>query len=156
DGASVLYQVTAEGAEDLVFFARAPEREELTFTVDTGGAAGLRLVSRTPQLLDAARGPPPPGAAPPIPHSAAPPQPAALDVRGCAADTSAAPPWNRPVTAPCAAAARGGSCRCQVHVEWSGRGVVYPALLDPKWTLTTIMASPRQYAAASSLPGGDV
>src|SRR5262249_12699820 len=68
-----------------------------------------------------------------------------LTVEGCAADTSPRAPWGRPVTAP-------GASTCTVAVAWAGRGVQYPALVDPAWVSTKNMVVERAHHALAMLP----
>lgn len=152
DGADMIHRVRDDGTEDFVAFARKPEREEMVYDVDVSRAAGLRLVANTLELLDA-RGAPRLRVAPPSVQDASGERfPATLSITGCDVDTSPAPPWDRPVTAPCGAQTT--ACRCDVHVRWSDAHVRYPALVDPAWTTTTSLASARTSHAAGLLPNG--
>ena len=60
----------------------------------------------------------------------------ALAVTGCAVDSDPRPPWGRAVTAP-------GASTCTVSVTWPDAAVVYPAILDPRWTTTGSMTTAR-------------
>ena len=101
------------------------------------GAAGLRLVGGTLEVLDAAGTPRLRVAPPYIVGADGASTDATLAVTGCAVDTNPAPPWGRAVTAP-------GARVCQVKVSWPGSGVAYPAILDPRWTTTGSMGTARQ------------
>ncbi len=147
DGRDVIHRVHAEGTEDFVVFDRRPAREEVVYDVDVSRVAGLRLVSNTLELLDPS-GTPRLRVAPPwvldaqgVKHDAR------LAVDGCAYDNDPRGPWGRAVTAP-------GKATCAVRVSWSD--VVYPALLDPAWTTTGSMSTPRTLHTATLLLNGKV
>ena len=74
---------------------------------------------------------------------------ATLAVEGCAVDSDPAAPWGRPVITP-------GAASCTVKVSWPDDGVAYPAVLDPKWTTTGSMTTPRQGHTATLLSTGKV
>ncbi|RYE85261.1 MAG: hypothetical protein EOO75_17155, partial [Myxococcales bacterium] len=104
-----------DGIEDVVAFAHAPDREQVNYDLDVSAVAGLRLVDRTVEFLDA-------GGAPRLRME--PPyivgadgQVAQADVElGCAHDASPVAPWGRAVVAP-------GAGECRLTVSWAGRGV---------------------------------
>jgi hypothetical protein len=148
--ADVLHRVVADGTEDYVSFATQPAREELTYHVDVSQAAGLRLVpaTHTLELVDETGAPRLRVARPYVIDARGKRHEASLALRGCAYDTSGVGPWGRPVTPP-------GARSCEVHVTWSG--VEYPAMVDPKWTLTSQSASKvRQDHTSTTLPNGKV
>ena len=152
DGADLIHRVRADGTEDFVAYARKPEREEIVYDVNVSRAAGLRLVANTLELLDA-RGAPRLRVSPPSVRDASGEHLRAnLSLVGCGADTSPAPPWNRPVTAPCGA--RASSCRCEVHVQWGDAHVRYPAIVDPAWSATGNLATERAGHSAGVLKDG--
>jgi hypothetical protein len=146
--ADLIARVTPAGTEDFVVYDERPAVERLVYQVDVSQAAGLRLVEGALELLDA-------GGAPRI--RMAPPYVVGADgarhraeVRvGCAHDASPRAPWGRPVTAP-------GAARCPVEVSWEGRGVVYPAVVDPAWTSTGDMLVSRSFFAPVTLADGTV
>lgn len=139
------------GVEDWVTIPsaqRAPDA--LRYDVDLGrDAAGLRAVGGVVELLDA-RGAPRLRVGPAaVVDAAGTTRSASLDVEGCAADRSAAPPWGRPVTAP-------GATRCTVVVRWDARDLRYPLAVDPPWTATSTLAVLRQAHTATLLNSGRV
>ena len=111
--------------------------------------SGLRLVAGTLEMLDA-DGTPRLRVAPPyIVGADGARTDATLAVEGCAVDTDPAAPWGRPVTTP-------GAASCTVRVRWPDDGVAYPAVLDPRWTTTGSMTTPRQGHTATLLSTGKV
>ena len=144
-GGDIVHRVFSAGTEDFVFYARRPEQERLRYRVDVSRVPGLRLVERTLEMLDAS-GTPRLRVAPPALIDAAGRQiQADLSLEGCAADRRASAPWGRAVTGP-------GESACQVVVSWSGRGVRYPAMIDPAWVSTKTMTVERSHHAVAALP----
>jgi hypothetical protein len=141
---------TLAGAEDFVHFATRPSSEELTYRADVSRAGGLRLVGNVLELVDASGTPRLRMAAPYVVDGAGRRVDARVSLDDCAADTSGAGPWGRPVTPP-------GRSTCRVRVAWSGESVRYPAVLDPSWTATKAnMTSPRSGHTATLLGDGTV
>ncbi|AUX32396.1 uncharacterized protein SOCE836_045330 [Sorangium cellulosum] len=152
-GGDLLHRVDGHGVEDLAYYERAPAVEELRYRVDVTGAAGLRLVARTLEFLDA-EGAPRLRIAPPYVLDAGGARvEASLSVEGCAVDESPRAPWRRPVTPP-------GAPACAVKVSWGGTGVRYPAVVDPYWQQTGAMSEARARPTATLLdpsdPGSEV
>ncbi len=149
-GSDVLSRAGADGAEDLVAFERAPALERVRYRLELEhGVAGLRLVAGSLELLDA-EGTPRLRMRRPVlldEHGVATPADVAVD--GCAVSRDPRAPWHRPVTAP-------GGATCTLRVDWSGRGVRYPALLDPAWGTTGSMAVVRYNHTATLLGNGKV
>jgi hypothetical protein len=145
EAADVLLTASPAGVEDFVAFEHRPAEEALSYSLDVRGAAGLRLVAGGLEVLDA-HGAPRLRAAPPEVIDARGRRIAAeLRVEGCAYDALEAAPWGRPVVAP-------GASSCTLRVVWEGRGVRYPALVDPAWTSTTnTMTKPRVQATATTI-----
>jgi hypothetical protein len=149
-GADVVHRPTEEGTEDWLFFERAPGAPEVRYEVALGEqVAGLRLVERTLELLDA-------GGTPRL--RMAPPWGidgrgarfwARVAVEGCAYDADPRPPWGRAVVAP-------GARRCTVLVGWDAGEVSMPALLDPAWSVTGKLVQARASHAALTLKDGRV
>ncbi|AUX42891.1 hypothetical protein SOCE26_043290 [Sorangium cellulosum] len=145
----VIHRVLPGGTEDFVVFEQEPERKELRYRVDVTGVAGLRLVQRTLEFLDAAGSPRLRVAPPYLVDAAGARLPASLSVEGCAVDESPRAPWGRPVTPPSAPA-------CTVVVAWQAAGVRYPAILDPQWISTANqMIAPRTRHTATLINPGD-
>jgi RHS repeat-associated protein len=149
-GGTVVHRPMPAGTEDFVAFDTKPSTTQLTYNLKLGaGAAGLRLIGGTLEVLD-------PGGTPRV--RVAPPYivgadgvstDATLAVSGCAVDADPSPPWGRAVTAP-------GSNSCQVTVTWPQTGIAYQAILDPRWTTTGSMGTARQEHTALLLSTGKV
>jgi N-acetylneuraminic acid mutarotase len=140
------------GVEDWLVFASAPARETVTYDVDLHQVAGLRLVEGVLELLDAGGAPRLRVRRPVVVGADGVSHAAALTVPDCAVDRDPAPPWDRPVTAP-------GSDRCSLVVSWGeavGDPVPYPARVDPAWTESTVLVTPRHSHAAALLQDGRV
>lgn len=152
DGASLFRGLTRGGTEDFVLFETRPAREEIVLDLATTRVAGLRLVAGTLELLDAAGTPRLRMAPPFLIDAAGEEHEAVVSVRGCAFDESPLGPWGRSPTPPCADAEQGGTCQCELVIAWDGADIRYPALLDPQWMSTGMMASVRKYATATALP----
>lgn len=129
-GADLVHRPSGAGTEDFVIFAERPAREELRYSLETAGFAGLRLANGALELLDAGGAPRLRVARPWVVDADGKRALAALSVEGCAVDRSPRPPWGRAVTPP-------GAARCAVIVDWSPAAVRYPALVDPQWIATT-------------------
>ncbi|MEZ4444479.1 MAG: kelch repeat-containing protein [Polyangiaceae bacterium] len=150
DGRDVIHRVTERGTEDFVRFPHAPSDPRLRYRIDLAdGAAGLRLVSRTLEVLDAAGAPRLRVAPPYVVDANGKRHAASLGVEGCAFDASPAPPWGRPVTSP-------GARSCVVRVDWDVEASHYPVLVDPSWETTGEMSVPRQLHTATTLANGRV
>ncbi|RKG68952.1 hypothetical protein D7V80_10520 [Corallococcus sp. CA054B] len=150
DGADVLHRFMAEGTEDYLRFERPPASPEIHYTLTPGrGVAGLRLVDNVLEALDGSGAPRLRMAPPYVVDAEGQVRPATVSVAGCAVDTRAEAPWERPVTAP-------GASRCDVRVAWEGAAVKYPAVLDPAWVTTGSMAVARIAPMAVRLATGKV
>jgi RHS repeat-associated protein len=148
--ATLLHRVSEAGSEDYLSFENAPPKATIDFRMDLKkGVAGLRLVERTLELLDASGTPQLRVAPPYVVGADGARTEATLAVEDCAVDTSPAAPWGREVTSP-------GASSCTVRVRWPDEGVVYPALLDPSWTTTGSMTTTRQGHTATLLSTGNV
>jgi hypothetical protein len=139
-GGTLIHRLRADGTEDLVRFEAPPEREALDYEVDVSRVAGVRVVSRTVEFLDAAGTPRLRVAPPSVIDRDGREHDAQLSLEGCAFDASPAAPWGRPVTAPAAST-------CTLHVTWGG--ISYPAVVDPAWTTTGSMATAREFHASA-------
>src|SRR5690606_37888270 len=114
----------AEGTEDYIALDRARDEAAVHYTIELSeDVAGLRLVARTLELLDANGAPRLRMAPPYLVDAEGQRHEASLAVRGCDFDDNPAPPWQRRVTAPRARA-------CSLQIEWDDHDVSYPALLD--------------------------
>ena len=136
-GATVLHRPLPSGSEDFVSLPARPATPEVDYSVSLGtNVAGLRLVGGTLEMLDASGTPrfhvPPPY----IVGADGVRTDGALAVNGCAVDTDPSPPWGRAVTP-------AGAASCTVRVTWPDAAVVYPAILDPRWTTTGSMGTAR-------------
>ncbi|HVV50676.1 MAG TPA: kelch repeat-containing protein, partial [Polyangia bacterium] len=136
-GATLLHRPLPAGSEDFVSLPVRPAAPEIDYTLTLGAnVAGLRLVGGTLEMLDAGGAPrlhvPPPY----IVGADGARTDGALAVSSCAVDSDPSPPWGRPVTPP-------GATTCTVSVTWPDAAVVYPAVLDPRWTTTGSMGTAR-------------
>src|SRR5262252_4989685 len=149
-GATILERVLPTGAEDFVSFETRPAAPDVGYQITLGdGVSGLRLVADTLEMLDAGGTPRLRVEPPYIVGADGATTNAVLAVEGCALDTDPAAPWGRAVTAP-------GARTCTVRVSWPADQVVYPAVLDPRWTTTGTMISARQDHTAIRLSTGKV
>ncbi|MBK8255378.1 MAG: hypothetical protein IPK82_22305 [Polyangiaceae bacterium] len=144
-GSDLVMVPTEAGVEDWVVFTQTPATKAVSYSLALENVAGLRLVSGVLELLDASGTPRLRAPAPYLVDSKGTRHQAHFDLRDCNAETSGAPPWGRPVTAP-------GRDVCRLDVAWNGADVVYPAALDPAWELTTeSLAKGRRWHTATSL-----
>jgi hypothetical protein len=145
--ASIVEQTRADGVEDFFYFRERPPAERIAYELELeAGVGGLRLVSNTLEILDAA-GVPRLRVNPPFAVGAdGAVVEARLEVARCQVDTSPAIPSS--VRTP------PGASACEVGLSWTG--VTYPALVDPAWVATTSMAYARVFPASSLLDTGRV
>ncbi|MBW2529308.1 MAG: hypothetical protein JRI23_34345 [Deltaproteobacteria bacterium] len=152
-GTELVHRPTEAGTEDFVRFDSAPPREEIAYRVDVAEVAGVRHVGRVVEFLDEHGTPRLRMAAPWVVserRAGKPaPRPAPLDVRveGCEVSRDGRAPWGRPPVPP-------GSRPCRIVLSWAGKGVAYPALVDPSWTVTDEMAANRDDHTATLLQSG--
>ncbi len=136
-GADVLQRPVVGGTEDYLAFNSKPQSTQISYGVTLGaGAAALRLVANTLEVLDSSGAPRLRVAPPFIVGADGTWTDATLAVAGCALDTNPAAPWGRAVTPP-------GASTCTVKVSWPSAGVSYPAVLDPRWVTTGSMGVAR-------------
>jgi hypothetical protein len=148
EGGDVLHRFTPEGTEDYVSFSRAPASPEVRYALRLGeGAAGLRLIGDTLEVLDTSGDPRLHLSPPYVVGADGRVTQARVSVEGCAVDTLPAAPWGRPVKAP-------GARRCRVRVGWNAGEVEYPAVLDPSWSTTGSMTSVRRTFTLTQLQNG--
>ncbi len=149
-GATMLERELPDGVEDYLSFETRPAVPQVDYQIALGDqVAGLRLVANTLEMVDE-------GGAPRL--RAEPPYIAGADgvrieatlaIEGCAVDQDASAPWGRAALDP-------GARTCTIHVRWPDEAVVYPAVLDPRWTATGSMTTPRQGHTATLLSTGKV
>lgn len=132
DGADLAHVILRDGVEDLVFFDRAPAREELVYRIDVSRVAGLRLVRGSLELLDERGAPQVRVDRPWLADAAGKRHWLDLSIEGCAVDRSELAPFGRKVTPP-------GASSCRMAVAW--RDVSYPAVVDPAWRLASSMGA---------------
>ena len=136
-GGTVLHRVLPGGSEDYIAMPTRPAAPEVDYSLALGtGIAGLRLISGTLEMLDASGTPRLHVSPPYIVGADGTRTDGVLAVSGCAVDNDPSGPWGRPVTAP-------GASICTVSVTWPDASVVYPAVLDPRWTTTGSMGTAR-------------
>ncbi|MBI3204137.1 MAG: hypothetical protein HYZ29_21555 [Myxococcales bacterium] len=136
------------GVEDFVYFDVRPAVARVLYRIDVSRVAGLRLIDDVLELLDSGGAPRLRVRRPYLIDAEGRRHAASLEVRGCAVDTSALPPWGRPVVAP-------GAASCELQVSWSP-DVKYPAALDPAWVAGGTMVYPRNGHAAALVGNGKV
>jgi RHS repeat-associated protein len=136
-GGAVLHRALPSGSEDFVTLPTRLTTPEIDYSVALGkGVAGLRLVGGTLEMLDASGTPRLRVAPPYIVGADGMSTDGALAVTDCFVDSDPTPPWGRTVTDP-------GATSCTVRVTWPDASVVYPAILDPRWTTTGSMIAAR-------------
>jgi MYXO-CTERM domain-containing protein len=147
-GAHVIHRPHAEGTEDYVTFDAAPSREAIEYAIALDeNVAGVRVVERTIELLDA-HGAPRLRMAPPwFVDADGVRREADVTVSGCAFDTSPRAPYGRPTVAP-------SSRTCTVAIAW--HGAKYPMMIDPSWTTTGSLATARFAGATAVMLDGRV
>lgn len=150
-GGDVTQRTTDAGFEDWVEVRERPAREELVYDVDVAHASAVRFVAASGELelLDAAGAPRLRMLRPRLVDAHGASHAATVSVAGCAYDASPLPPWRAPHVAP-------GAARCVVRVVWSLDADAYPLLVDPTWTTTGSLATPRRHFAGASLISGQV
>jgi hypothetical protein len=144
-GADVWHRPSATGTEDFVVFEQPPAREEVVYDVDVSGAAGLRLVEDTLELVDDTGRPRLRADRPFVVDARGERVPGRTTLEGCAFDADPRAPFDRPVTAP-------GAARCALRVTWTGAR--YPAILDPSWSTTGKTFVDRLHHTTTLLPSG--
>ncbi|MFO0569247.1 MAG: kelch repeat-containing protein [Polyangiaceae bacterium] len=141
-GTDVVVRVEPDRVEDFVYFERRPALETLVYELDVRRVAGLRLIERTLELLDA-HGAPRLRMEPPwVVGSDGRRSEAQIEVVGCAVSTDPGAPFGKPPTRP-------GAPSCELHVSW--REVAYPALVDPAWASAATLNNGRGQAAIDTL-----
>jgi len=150
-GATVVQRPLPIGTEDFVSFAERPRVPAIEYEMTVGpGVKGLRLVANTLEVLDGAGAPRLRVSPPYIVGADGAQTDATLAVDGCAVDINPAGPWGRAPSPP-------GAATCTVRVSWNDEAVVYPAVLDPRWTTTTgALVTARQDHTATVLSTGKV
>ena len=149
-GATLLHRPSLEGVEDFISFETRPPSAEISYKLSLGlGSSALRLADGTLEILDITGTPRLRVSPPYVVGADGARTDATLAVAGCAVDTDPAPPWGRPVTAP-------GARTCTIRVRWNDDAVIYPAVLDPRWSSTTSMGTARQEHIMIPLSTGKV
>lgn len=148
-GADNVVVPSPSGFEDWVLLSARPpggrSRASITYEITLQNVAGLRLVAGVLELLDASGTPRLRARSPALIDSAKTWHTAHFELPDCAADTSPAPPWGRPVRAP-------GRASCRLVVAWDDARVAYPAALDPTWESTAeSLAAGRKWHTATPL-----
>ncbi len=131
------------GAEDFVAFMRKPRDERLVYRVELTRGAGARFVGRTFELLDATGAPRLRMAPPWLLDARGRTLDVGVAVRGCAVDTDPRAPFRRPIV-PARRA-------CEVTLSWGAVGAEYPLVIDPTWSATDSLATPRSEMAIGYL-----
>lgn len=148
EGQTLIQRPTELGIEDYIEFTAAPDRAEISYEIELQSeVAGLRLVSNTLEFVDATGSPGLRIAPPYLVTADGDRVQVALEVEGCAVDRDPGAPWGRNPVSP-------GASSCRVRLNWEGKPVKYPALLDPAWNSTGALANARSGASAVVLPDG--
>jgi hypothetical protein len=146
NGATWLQVPHRYGVEELWSVPKKPATNELRYTLETTGIAGLRQIGNVVELLDASGDPRLRVAHPLLRDADGKDREGALAIEGCAVDRSEALPWGRAVTPP-------GADRCTVVVRWSDEGLRYPLTIDPAWTSTAGLPTAMKQPQAASTTG---
>lgn len=137
------------GLEDWIRLPRPPKEPRVRYRIALGKLAGLRLVHRTLEALDA-EGTPRVRMHPPwIRDAFGKTWPVRVSLLDCAVDVDPRPPWGRPVTMP-------GRSVCTMELAWSLADSGYPALLDPEWSRASDLMVGRSLHSATRLVDGRV
>ena len=150
DGGHVLVRPRADGIEDFVILAEHGGASSLVIRLELlDERASLRLVDDVLEVVDTQGTPRLRMLRPAWVDSAGERGDARVDVRDCDVDRDPRAPWGRATTPP-------GAKDCQVVVDWSSSAerMVLPAVLDPAWTTTGSMTSPRVHFTATVIEGG--
>ncbi|MEO8875409.1 MAG: hypothetical protein ABI461_07475, partial [Polyangiaceae bacterium] len=146
-GGSILLKTTERGAEDFVTVP-SPALGSLSYelTLDAH-VAGLRLVENSLEFLDRDGYQRLRVEKPYLVDSSKKRLPITLTVEGCNLSISPAAPFHRAVVDP-------GSRSCVVRLTWNPASVAYPIVVDPAWSTTGTMSTPRYQHVAIRLPSG--
>ena len=147
---TIRLRVHASGVEDFIRFQQRPSAPSVRYEVELAGLRGLRQVGTGLEFLDEAGNVRWRMSQPILIAADGSRTFADVHVSGCRVDRDPSPPWRRRPTA-------AGASRCELQVRWHDAGVLYPAVLDPKWTLTTAaLQRKRDSFTATALPSGEV
>ncbi|MBL9026342.1 MAG: hypothetical protein JNL21_29370 [Myxococcales bacterium] len=145
----VVREARGAGIEEWFLFERQPPVEALSFTVDVSQFHALRLVSRVLEFLDEEGTPRLRMAAPWLLDRHGAVHQLSVEVRGCAVDRDPRGPWDRDVLPL-------DADQCEVEIGWSLAPTAYPVWVDPFWSPTNLMTTPRAIHTATRLPDGRV
>ncbi|MCS6898989.1 MAG: hypothetical protein NZX77_04360, partial [Polyangiaceae bacterium] len=146
EGTELRLILRTDGVEDRIRMDYPPSREHVDYLVDVRAVAGLRKLDEVIEFLDEGGAPRLRMEAPYLEDADGRLVQAKVEV-GCAYDEDPRGPWGRPVVRP-------GAAECRFRVGWEGQGVVYPAVLDPVWTVTGSLTDSRGNVAFGMLPSG--
>ncbi|MBL8716355.1 MAG: hypothetical protein JNL79_10190 [Myxococcales bacterium] len=136
--ADLVHVPLADGDEELVVLREAPKERAFRWDLTLGlGAAGLRLVGGTLEVLDADAIPRLHTAAPIVFDAEGRAVRATLEVEGCAVDATGTIPTPKTLVKP-------GARVCTVVSRFDDAGLQYPLAFDPAWTGTGNMVKPRR------------
>jgi hypothetical protein len=141
-GGAVFQRPDPDGTEDHVF---VPSARTLVYDVDVHGAF-VRSLDGVVEVLDAGGAPRVRMRAPTLIDAQGEQHAASVEVSGCPVDRSAAAPWGRHFRA---------AERCTISIAWDPM-LPHPVLVDPAWTTTSSMSSPRAHHRAVRLASGKV
>jgi SAM-dependent methyltransferase len=137
------------GVEDWFYFAARPERQELVYELDVSQFHALRLVNRVLEFLDADGTPRLRMAAPWLLDRGGAVHQLSVEVKDCDVDRDPRGPWGRELVPL-------NRDQCHVELSWSLPESAYPLWVDPYWSPTNLMISPRALHSATRLADGRV
>lgn len=149
EGGDVFVRRSTAGVEDFVLLAdRAASHLDYAVRLDDWVKA-LRLVSESLELIDERGAPRVRMAAPYLIDGSHQRRDVHVTVQGCSFDTDVRPPFGRALISP-------AHRDCVVRLSWDPAGVTSPIVVDPAWTTTGALATPRYRHVSARLPNGDV
>ncbi len=148
-GGDLDFRPTLTGAEDFVRVgAEGPSSLAYDLAIDAR-TTSLRLVENVLELIDASGSPRLRVAAPSAVDANGKTHALTASVEGCAVDHDPRAPFHRPVVPT-------GANNCILHVSWARASLAFPIVVDPAWSTTDTMMTPRYQHAAELLPSGEL
>lgn len=147
DGMHVAHRPHAEGTEDYIVIPAGSGAREVVYDIDVTKVAGLRLVSNVLEFLDLGGTPRARLVVPGVYDESGRNLGATVEVRDCAYDDSAAPPWDRRPVPP-------GRASCGVSVRFPKPNGPSSVLVDPSWVSTGSLVKARAQHSVAALSDG--
>ena len=145
--ADLVREPRGSGVEDWFYVGKKPASELVVYELDVSQFHSLRLVNRVLEFLDQGGAPQLRMAAPWLLDQAGQVHQLSVDIVDCAVDRDPRAPWGRDVMPL-------DRDLCRVELSWSLPESSYPLWVDPFWSPTNLMTSPRALHSATLLPGG--